>query len=101
MHPSVPVLPGCIDVGLSLRSIAWFGILSVPALQMTGPMLHGGSPDQAQMMHAAQQGHVHPPYAVYNPGMMYVGPQARTHHSRCMFPLGLQTKLAYALARYP
>ena len=43
-------------------------------------MLHGGSPEQAQMMHPGQQGHVPPGYAMYNPGMMYVGPQASSCH---------------------
>ena len=54
--------------------------------QMTGPMVHGGSPEQAQMMHPAQQGHMPPGYAMYNPGMMYVGPQASSCHLSLNIP---------------
>ena len=32
-----------------------------------------GSPDQAQMLAAAQQGFMHPGYAMYGPGMMCMG----------------------------
>lgn len=45
---------------------------------MLGPTVHAGSPEHAQMLHAAQQGHMHPAYAMYGPGMMYMGPQAST-----------------------
>ncbi|CAL5228112.1 g11188 [Coccomyxa viridis] len=55
---------------------------------MTGAMPHGGSPEQAQMMHAGQQGHVPPGYAMYNPGMMYVGPQG---YAQPMWPPGYYT----------
>ena len=46
-------------------------------VQMSGPMFHGGSPEQAHMMHAAQQGNMHPSYAMYIARMMYMNPQAR------------------------
>ena len=42
---------------------------------MGSPVVPVGSPDQAQMLAAAQQGHMHPGYAMYGPGMMYMGPQ--------------------------
>ena len=44
---------------------------------MGGPIVPVGSPDQAQMLAAAQQGHMHPGYAMYGPGMMYMGNQVR------------------------
>lgn len=50
------------------------GVLCV---QMGSPIAPVGSPDQAQMLAAAQQGHMHPGYAMYGPGMMYTGPQVR------------------------
>ena len=46
-------------------------------VQMGGPVVPVGSPNQAQMLAAAQQGHIHPGYAMYGPGMMYMGPQVR------------------------
>ena len=44
-------------------------------VQMGGPVAPVGSPDQAQMLAAAQQGFMHPGYAMYGPGMMCMGPQ--------------------------
>ena len=41
-------------------------------LQVSGPMLLPASPEQAQLL-AAQQSYMQP--AMYNPGMMFMGPQ--------------------------
>ena len=70
-------------------------------LQMTGPVMLPASPEQAQLlaaqqryMLAAQQRYMHPAYAMYNPGMMFMGPQVLNGSSKCV--QGFSTCAAHA-----
>lgn len=62
-------------------------------LQMTGPVMLPAGTEQAQLL-AAQQRFMHPAYAMYNPGMMFMGPQVLNGSSKCV--QGFSTCAAHA-----